>query len=143
MRPNVKDMFLGSACGGGTLTAQDAVDNCLGGGPHGPFSRVFARSVPAANWNWAVRPAPGERDTAEQWHARPRRRCADAGGSDRCQHRAELRRSVPDIGGIGVRLPPQSKAQSVFAGLHRQSPTPHKLYAPFYSAYLPATCGAE
>jgi hypothetical protein len=132
---DVEGHVLGSACGGGTLTAQDAVDNCLGGGPDGPFSRVFGDLSAAGT-------SVGPFDPLRANETLLSNGTLDAGDAPMPAARIDVSIAPnsggpADIGGIGS-LAPQSKAQSYsrdFTG----NPTPHNLYAPFYSAYLPAT----
>ncbi len=125
---------LGSDCGGGTLSGTDAVDNCTGGGPDGPFSRVFG--------DLTTDTAVGPFDPLRQNDTLLSNGVLDSGDAPMPAARIDVSikqntGGASDISGVGY-LAPQDKAVSYsrdFTG----APTPHNLFAPFYDAFIPAT----
>jgi hypothetical protein len=120
-------------CGPGNATI-DAVDNCQGGGPLGPFSRVFGDSSSdnAVGPFDALRPddtllSDGQltADDAPMPAARIDVGIAPNSGA------------ATDISGVGS-LSAISKVQTYSRDFTGAS-TPHNLYAPFYAQYIPAT----
>ncbi len=136
---DIEGHVVGSVCGGGTLPNTDAVDNCLGGGPDGPFSRVFGDTSSAGT-------SVGPFDPLRPDDTLLSNGTLDSGDAPMPAARidvsiAQNSGGAGDISGVGS-LAPANKAVSYsrdFTG----NPTQHNLYAPFYSAYIPATIGAQ
>jgi hypothetical protein len=120
---------VGGFCTTGPYSPVDAVDNCNG---DGYYSRVFGDGIPALGPFDPQRPgqtllSDGKLDAGDAPMPAARIDFTIAANSG----------AKGDISGVGA-LAPASKRE-VYSRNGNGDPSPHNLYAPFYSQYIPAT----